>query len=82
MLLLALFDLDDLVGNAAVGFPVDGLSRFFARGFAQTKDSAFRFVEPILQVFYAVLSLNLKILRCASVTASVVNFELRFRRQL
>lgn len=59
--LLAFFDLDDLVGAAAMRLTVYSLSRPFARHFAQSEDGTSAFVLPILQVLYTVLALNCKV---------------------
>jgi hypothetical protein len=51
--------------EAAVGLTVYGLSRFFARSSAQTKDRAFCFVEPVMQILHPMLALNRKVLLMA-----------------
>jgi hypothetical protein len=63
--LFALLDFDDLICDAPVGLTVYGLSRFFARSSAQTKDRALGFVEPVMQKLHPVLALNRKVLLVA-----------------
>ena len=62
MPLLALLDLDDLVCYEAVGLTVYCLSRFFVRGLAQTENTAIFCVEPVFQILYPVLLLDLEVL--------------------
>jgi hypothetical protein len=59
--LFALLDFDDLICDAAVGLTVYGLSRFFARSSAQTKDRTICFVERVMQILHPVLALNRKV---------------------
>ena len=59
---MAFFDLDDLIGNASVGFAMNSFACFFARGFEQTENSAFVLVEPISQVFHIMIPLRLEVL--------------------
>jgi len=61
-ILLALFNLDDFVGDEAMGFAMDSLGRFLARGLTQAEDGSIGFVEPIFQVFHPVFLLDLQIL--------------------
>jgi hypothetical protein len=55
---LALFDLVDLVSGEAVRLLMDFLTCFFAGAFEQTEDSAFVLVDPVVQVFHAVVALG------------------------
>src|SRR6516165_8350711 len=59
--LFALLDFDDLICDAAVSLTVYGLSRFFARSSAQTKDRTICFVEPVMQILHPALALNRKV---------------------
>lgn len=52
VLLFALFNLDDFVGDEAVGFAVDGFSGFLTGSLTQAEDSSIGFVEPVFQVFH------------------------------
>src|SRR5947208_2573606 len=54
--------LKDLVSQETMRLAVDFFSRFLIRCVHQTEDLALAFIQPILEVFDPVLSLNLEIL--------------------
>ena len=53
--------LDQLVGDQAVGFAVDGIGGFAARRFDQAEYLTGDYVEPVAQVLHAMLRLGLQV---------------------
>jgi hypothetical protein len=54
-------DLDYLVGDSAMRLVVYCSTRLGARGFEETEDRTFVFVEPISQIVHAVFALSLEV---------------------
>jgi len=54
-------NLNDLVGNQAMCFPVHGNSILFAGGLHQAKDPACAFVEPVLEILHTISVLNFQV---------------------
>jgi hypothetical protein len=59
--LLAFLDFDQFVREESMRFAVDRDGGFFVRGLNQAKDLACALVEPVFQVFHAILLLSLQI---------------------
>jgi hypothetical protein len=59
--LLSLLNLDNLIGNQAMRFSMDGIRSLLAGRFDQTKDFAGALVKPVAQVFDPVLFLSFQV---------------------